>query len=511
MRAVFWLLLAAAPAAAQPTLAGCPVFPADHIWNRPVDELPVHPQSGAWVATIGAGRNAHPDFGSGLLDGAPIGIPYIVVPGNQARVPVRFQYADESDPGPYPIPPNPPIEGGPSSAGDRHILIVDRDQCRLYELFAAYPNPDGTWRAGSGAIFDLRSHALRPAGWTSADAAGLPILPGLVRYEEVAAGEIRHALRFTAPQTRREYVWPARHFASSRTGAEYPPMGARFRLQAGYDISGFSPEVQVILRALKRYGMILADNGSAWFLTGAPDDRWNNDRLREIRRLRGSDFEAVDASSLMISPDLGQARVPPGTILAVVNGASYVDRVAAGTIVAIEGPDIGPAVARVLFDGLASPVLYAARGRLGAVIPYPLAGRPSARCEIEFPAARLAPLEVPLRSAAPGIFTLNASGTGPAAVLNQDNTVNSAVNPAERGSVIQIFATGDGGAAHTVAVTIAGRPQEVLYSGPAPGLVAGAWQVNARIHPETKPGTDAGIVLLVGEAASQPGVTVAVR
>jgi hypothetical protein len=300
------------PSGAPPTIAGCAVFPADNIWNTPVDTLPVHRNSGAYVATIGAESHVHPDFGSGEWEGGPIGIPYVTVPGNESREEVTFEYADESDPGPYPIPDNPPIEGGPEGEGDRHILMVDEDDCTLYELYYAYPQEDGSWTAGSGAIFDLNSHALRPDSWTSADAAGLPILPGLVRYEEVAAGEIRHALRFTAPETRREYVWPARHFASSLTGEEYPPMGQRFRLRAEFDESGYSPEVQVILRALKRYGMMLADNGSAWYISGAPDERWNNDVLRELRQLSGSDFEAVDVSSLMIDPDSGQARQPGG-------------------------------------------------------------------------------------------------------------------------------------------------------------------------------------------------------
>jgi hypothetical protein len=233
------------------------------------------------------------------------------VPGTQATVPITFTYDDESDPGPYPIPPDAPIEGGPASDGDRHVLVVDRDDCILYELYAAYPQPDGSWLAGSGAIFDLNSNDLREDGWTSADAAGLPILPGLVRYDEVAEGEIRHAIRFTAEQTRQAYVWPARHYASDLTGAEYPPMGQRFRLKADFDISGFSPEVQVILQALKTYGMILADNGSPWFITGAPDERWNNDVLvPELHQVHGSDFEAVDVSSLMVNPDSGQAQSP---------------------------------------------------------------------------------------------------------------------------------------------------------------------------------------------------------
>jgi hypothetical protein len=223
-------------------------------------------------------------------------------------MPVSFEYADESDPGPYPVPPDAPVEGGPATTGDRHVLIVDRDRCTLYELYAAYPQLDGSWRAGSGAVFDLRSNALRPATWTSADAAGLPILPGLVRYEEVAAGAIRHAVRFTASRTQRAYVWPARHYASSSTDPTRPPMGQRFRLKAGFDVSPFPARVQVILNALKTYGLILADNGSSWFISGVPDERWDNDELRALNQVHGHDFEAVDGTSLMVSPDSGQAR-----------------------------------------------------------------------------------------------------------------------------------------------------------------------------------------------------------
>ncbi len=286
----------------------CSLFPADNIWNTPIDALPVHPLSDAYVGAIGRDANFHPDFGSGIWppdDGGPIGIPYVVVPAGQPGVEVEFYYAGESDPGPYPIPPNPPIEGGPHSDGDRHILIVQEGTCLLYELFDARPTAGGGWQAGSGAVFDLRANGLRPAGWTSADAAGLPILPGLVRYDEVAAGEIAHALRFTAPQTQRAYVWPARHFASALTDERYPPMGQRFRLRADYDLSGFDPQVQVILRAMQRYGIILADNGSPWYVSGAPDERWDNNVLRQLRRLRGSDFEAVDVSGLMVDPDSG--------------------------------------------------------------------------------------------------------------------------------------------------------------------------------------------------------------
>ena len=291
-----------------PTIEGCPVFPVDSIWNTSVADLPLDPNSNAFINTIGPTRGLHPDFGSGTWNGGPIGIPYDVVDASEPKVNVSFDYDDESDPGPYPIPPDASIEGGSQSTGDRHVLVLDRDSCILYELFSAYPQPGGSWQAGSGAIFDLSSNALRPSGWTSADAAGLPILSGLVRYDEVAAGEIRHALRFTAPQTRMTYVWPARHQASSLTGAQIPPMGQRFRLKAGFDISRFSAPVRVILQAMETYGLILADNGSAWYISGVPDSRWDNDMLvSELAQVKGSDFEAVEVSSLMVNPDSGLA------------------------------------------------------------------------------------------------------------------------------------------------------------------------------------------------------------
>ena len=293
-----------------PTIGNCSIFPADNIWNTPVDTLPLDPNSAAYINTIGADAIVHADFGSGLWEGGPIGIPLLEVAGSQPKVTIRFNpdgYADESDPGPYPVPTAAPIEGGADSDGDRHVLVLEKDNCVLYELYRAFPQTDGSWLVDSSARYDLNSHALRPDTWTSADAAGLPILPGLVRYDEVDSGEIRHAIRFTVPQTRRAYVWPARHFASSRTGENYPPMGQRFRLRADYDISGFSAPTQVILRALKTYGMILADNGSAWYISGAPDERWDNDVLHELDVVTGSDFEAVDVSSLQIDPDSGQA------------------------------------------------------------------------------------------------------------------------------------------------------------------------------------------------------------
>jgi hypothetical protein len=280
-------------------LAGCPVFPADNHWNLRVDKLPVRPNSDAIVRSIGAGEHMHADFGSGRYQGAPIGIPYVTVRRGQRRVPVSFQYADESDGGRYPIPPRAPIEGGRSSDGDRHVIVVDRSRCRLYELYDAHPlNSGARWRAGSGAIFNLRSNRLRPRGYTSADAAGLPILPGLARYPEVRRGRIEHALRFTASRTRRAFIYPARHFASNLTDPDLPAMGERLRLKRGFDISRFPRQSRIVLRALKRYGMILADNGSSWYVSGAPSRGWDNDDLHSLHGVPGSAFEVVDTSRL---------------------------------------------------------------------------------------------------------------------------------------------------------------------------------------------------------------------
>ncbi len=284
----------------------CTLFPADNVWNARVDHLPVDPRSASYITTIGASSTLHPDFGSGEWppgSGAPIGIPFIEVDAAQPDTPVVWTaYGDESDPGPYPIPLDAPIEGGPASTGDRHVIVVDRDDCILYELFDAAP-VGGAWHAASGAVYDLRANDLRPDGWTSADAAGLPILPGLVTYDEVASGAIDHAIRFTAPVTRRTHVWPARHDAGSTSSLAAPPMGQRFRLRSDVDLSGFSPHARVILTAMRDYGVVLADNGSSWYVSGAPDDRWDNDVLRELKTVPGSAFEAVDISSLMVDPD----------------------------------------------------------------------------------------------------------------------------------------------------------------------------------------------------------------
>lgn len=280
-------------------LAGCPILPKNNIWNTPIHNMPVHPSSARYVASIGTDKNLHPDFGTAG------GIPITVVPANQPAVPIAFnEGAADSDPGPYPIPPNVAIEAGE----DGHVLVLQQGVCKLYEVLAIKPAGDG-WTGYSGAVFDMRSNALRPDGWTSSDAAGLPILPGLVRFDEIDAGEIRHAIRMTVPRTRREYIWPARHFASRSDDPELPAMGQRFRLKASYDISRFDPKVQVLLRALKRYGMIVADNGGSWFLTGATDSRWDQELWSQIKVIKGPDLESVDTSALMISPNSGVAGV----------------------------------------------------------------------------------------------------------------------------------------------------------------------------------------------------------
>jgi hypothetical protein len=280
------------------SIAGLQVFPTDNPWNRDVSQDPVDPNSANLIASIGLTTGLHPDFGT-VWNGAPNGIPFVVVSGTQGKVPVSFTYADESDPGPYPIPANAPIEGGASSTGDRHVLVIDKDNKKLYELFSAYPQGTG-WRAGSGAVFDLTSNQLRPAGWTSADAAGLPIFPGLARYDEaVTQGVINHALRFTVARSRRAYVAPATHFASSNTDPNLPPMGMRVRLKAGFDVAPFPPSVRVILTALKKYGMFVADNGSNWYISGAPDPRWSDDDLATIGQVKGNDFEVVKMGTVV--------------------------------------------------------------------------------------------------------------------------------------------------------------------------------------------------------------------
>ncbi len=275
----------AKPTAKPTSSAPCPIFPASNVWNRDISSLPVAPNSSTMIAAIGLSRYLHPDF-----DTIGDGIPYNIVNSSTPIYQVSFDYADESDPVPYPIPAIPSIEKG----SDAHMLMLDTSACRLWELYAVSKS-GSTWSAGSGAAWDLRSNAVRPAGWTSADAAGLPIFPGLVRYDEVAAGIIRHAIRFTASSTC-GYVYPARHLTAAPC-ANLPPMGLRVRLKASVDISAFGPQAQVVLTALQRYGMILADNGSPWYISGTPDSRWNDDELHHLQQLTGADFEVVDTNA----------------------------------------------------------------------------------------------------------------------------------------------------------------------------------------------------------------------
>jgi hypothetical protein len=280
------------------SLGGKRLFPADNPWNKDISQKPVDPNSDLLIASIGSAKPVHADFGSAPRNGN-IGIPYVVVPGTQRKVRVQFEYDDESDRGPYPLPTDAPIEGGPNSDGDRHVLVIDRDNWKLYELFAARREEKG-WQAVSGAVFNLDSNRLRTIGWTSADAAGLPIFPGLVRADEVFEQKtIAHALRFTCKRSRRAFVFPARHFASKLTDDNLPPMGMRVRLKAGFNVGGFSPEVRVILTALQKHGMFLADNGSDWYLSGVPDPRWRDERLKELRQVRGRDFEVVQMEQII--------------------------------------------------------------------------------------------------------------------------------------------------------------------------------------------------------------------
>ena len=307
----------ATPKLTLPGAPNCPIFPANNVWNEPVAALPTATNSATLINTIGANTGLHPDFGT--YPG--YGIPYQVVPTTQPRVPVTFDYASESDPGPYPIPAQPTIEAG----SDHHMIIVDRDACYLYELYDARLQSDG-WHAGSGAIWNLRSNHLRPDGWTSADAAGLPILPGLARYDEVSAGLIDHALRFTAPQTRSMHIYPARHDAGAGNDPALPPMGLRVRLKASVDISGFSPQPRAILQALKTYGMMLADNGSAWYISGVSNAGWSDDDLHHLNQITGADLEVVDTSSLRNGPapalTLSPSSGPAGTHVAA-SGLGY--------------------------------------------------------------------------------------------------------------------------------------------------------------------------------------------
>ncbi|MCC6429194.1 MAG: hypothetical protein IT435_20530 [Phycisphaerales bacterium] len=277
-----------------------PIFPPDNPWNTDISAFPIHANSANFIASIGSNTGLHPDFGT-VWAGAPNGIPFCIA--NPATTPVDIHftlYGDQSDPGPYPVPVGAPIEGGPDSTGDRHVLVIDPLRRRLYELYYAFPNEDGSWDAGSGAVWDLTSNDLRPEGWTSADAAGLPIFPGLVRYDEaVIKGEIRHALRFTVQNTQKAYILPATHWASSSTNPDRPPMGLRLRLKASFNINTYPASVRPILQALKAYGMMVADNGSNWYISGAPDPRWDDDELATLHSVKGSNFEVVDTGPII--------------------------------------------------------------------------------------------------------------------------------------------------------------------------------------------------------------------
>lgn len=279
----------------QSDLGDCKVFPPDNPWNRDVSKDALDPNSDKYINSIGRSTNLHPDFGADPT----YGIPYVIVSGNQPKVPIEFtDYGDESDPGPYPVPPDAPIEGGPSPDGDRHVLVVDKDNCVLYELSQAfYTNPG--WKAAGGAVFDLKSNKLRPDTWTSTDAAGLPIFPGLVRYDEIQAGEINHALRFTVQHTQKGFIHPATHYASDSTNPNWPPMGLRLRLKASYDISKYTGPAKIVLTALKKYGMIVADNGSNWYISGSTDSRWNDDELDQLKQVPGDVFEVVQSGPIL--------------------------------------------------------------------------------------------------------------------------------------------------------------------------------------------------------------------
>ena len=412
------------------TLAGCSMFPANNVWNAPVDKLPLDPNSAVYVNTIGAARYLHPDFTS-----TGGGIPFTVVPGTQKKVPITFSPGGaESDPGPYPIPPNVPIESVGVSGSDRHILILENTNCILYEVFLAYPQADGSWTGYSGAVFNLKSNQLRPAGWTSADAAGFAILPGLIRYDEVAAGVINHALRMTVPQTRNQYIWPARHRASSLSGTQYPPMGQRFRLKASFDITPYPADVQVILKALKKYGAIVSDNGAPWFLTGAPDSRWNDDNMHKLHQILGSNMEAVDETGLMV--DYNSGAVPAGAAAlqeiqanpaAVAGGAT-----AAGQVtLSAAAPGGGITVA------LSSSNLSAVSIPATVLVPV---GATQASFSIQ---------TGPVASATPVTLT--------AFYLGVSKTMTLTVNPVEAGSVTLQPSTVSGGAISTGVVTLTGK------------------------------------------------------
>jgi len=341
-------------------LNGFRAFPADNAWNQDVSSAPVDPNSEAIINFIGPSIGLHPDFGSGLYSGSSIGIPYAVVGASQGLVNINFTaYGDESDPGPMPIPANAQIEGYPNPGnGDRHVLVIDNNNCFLYELYNSSVNTDGSWNADSAAVWDLENGEQRPWTWTSADAAGLPIFPGLVRYDEVAAGKIQHAIRFTLPQSQAAMVPPASHWAATSSNSIAPPMGMKLRLKANYDISQFSTNVQVILTALKTYGIIMADNGSAMYLSGAPDARWNNDDLHNLSEVPASAFEVVK-----MNPIYTAANVPQGAAPSIASFIASPTSVSSGTQVTLSWQASGASYYII------SPQLGAVRGSSATVTP----------------------------------------------------------------------------------------------------------------------------------------------
>lgn len=342
------------------SLNGFRPLPADSLWNTDVSGAPLDPNSDGIINFIGPSVGLHPDFGAGQYQGSNIGIPYVVVGESQAPVAVNFTaYGNESDPGPMPIPSNGPIEGDPNpGTGDRHVLVLDNSNCFLYELFSSYPNTNGSWNAGSAAVWDLLSNEQRPWTWTSADAAGLPIFPGLVRYDELAAGQIQHALRFTLPQSRNAFTPPASHWAGNSTNPLAPPMGMRIRLKASFDVSSFSTKLQVILNALKKYGMILADNGSAMYISGAPDDRWDNNDLHNLGQVTTSSFEVVQ-----MNPVYTAANVPQGAAPQIASFNADSTNVAAGGSVTLSWNVTGASYLII------SPQFGAVRGSGASVVP----------------------------------------------------------------------------------------------------------------------------------------------
>jgi hypothetical protein len=342
------------------SLGGYRPFPAGSPWNQDISAAPVDPNSAAIINFIGPSIGMHPDFGAGQYQGSSMGIPYLVVDGTQPMVNVNFTaYGSESDPGPMPIPSTAPIEGYPNpGSGDRHVLVLNKGNCFLYELYSAYPNSDGTWSAGSAAVWDLLSNQQRPWTWTSADAAGLPIFPGLIRYDEVAAGQIQHAIRFTLPQSRAAMVPPASHWASNSSNSVAPPMGMRLRLKASYPISSFSPAVQVILTAMKKYGLVMADNGSAMYVSGAPDDRWDNNDLHNLSQVPASAFELVQ-----MSPVYTSGNVPQGSAPGISSFSASATSVSSGTAVTLSWQVSGASYLVI------SPQIGAVRGASVQVTP----------------------------------------------------------------------------------------------------------------------------------------------